>query len=272
MTPPSQSRKVTGSTQGGHRSGAAADLDGKVTLVTGGGAGIGRATALAFADAGARVVVADVDRAGGEDTARAVRERGGAARFIATDVTRAGSVEAMVAATVAVFGRLDCAFNNAGVGSLSRTHEYREEDWDRVMAVNLKGVWLCVKYEVLRMLEQGSGAIVNMASATGLVGARNAAAYVTSKHGVVGLTRAAALEYAEHGIRVNAVCPGVIRTRMHGGRLEDAAEVAHLTAYHPIGRLGEPEEVAAAVVWLSSDAASFVTGTMLSVDGAWTAG
>ena len=251
---------------------AAADLDGKVTLVTGGGAGIGRATALAFADAGASVVVADVDQAGGEDTARAVRERGGAARFIATDVTQAGSVEAMVAATVAVFGRLDCAFNNAGVGSLSRTHEYREEDWDRVMAVNLKGVWLCVKYEVLRMLEQGSGVIVNMASATGLVGARNAAAYVTSKHGVVGLTRAAALEYAEHGIRVNAVCPGVIRTQMHGGRLEDAADAAHLTAYHPIGRLGEPEEVAAAVVWLSSDAASFVTGTMLSVDGAWTAG
>ena len=205
---------------------AAADLDGKVTLVTGGGAGIGRATALAFADAGASVVVADVDQAGGEDTARAVRERGGAARFIATDVTQAGSVEAMVAATVAVFGRLDCAFNNAGVGSLSRTHEYREEDWDRVMAVNLKGVWLCVKYEVLRMLEQGSGVIVNMASATGLVGARNAAAYVTSKHGVVGLTRAAALEYAEHGIRVNAVCPGVIRTQMHGGRLEDAADVA----------------------------------------------
>ena len=186
-------------------------------------------------------------------------------------MTQAGSVEAMVAATVAVFGRLDCAFNNAGVGSLSRTHEYREEDWDRVMAVNLKGVWLCVKYEVLRMLEQGSGVIVNMASATGLVGARNAAAYVTSKHGVVGLTRAAALEYAEHGSGERSVSrgdPHPDARRAAGGRGGCSASDRVPSDRTP----RRAREVAAAVVWLSSDAASFVTGTMLSVDGAWTAG
>ncbi|GIX49235.1 MAG: short chain dehydrogenase [Candidatus Tectimicrobiota bacterium] len=245
-------------------------LAGKVVLVTGAASGIGRATALACAREGARVVVADTAAAGGEETVARIRQAGGEARFVRADVTRAAEVEALVAEAVAAYGRLDCAHNNAGIeGPLAPTAEYPEEAWDRVLAVNLKGVWLCMKYEIAQMLRQGGGAIVNTASLAGLVGARRLAAYVASKHGVVGLTRAAALEYAKAGIRVNAVCPGIIRTamvqRMFLERNPQAEE--RLAASEPMGRLGTPEEVAEAVVWLCSDAASFVTGHALSVDG-----
>jgi NAD(P)-dependent dehydrogenase (short-subunit alcohol dehydrogenase family) len=251
-------------------------LEGRVALVTGGSSGIGRATALAFAQEGARVVIGDVDQEGGEQTVRQVEAEGGKALCLRADVSQASQVEALVEQTVAAYGRLDIGFNNAAdvaahLGALVPTHEYPEENWDRVMEVNLKGVWLCLKYEIRQMLKQGSGAIVNAASALGLVGVANMSGYVASKHGVVGLTRAAALEYADKGIRVNAVCPGYIRTPMTASRLADPAGRARLLEREPIGRVGEPEEVAQAVVWLCSDAASFVTGHALAVDGGWVA-
>jgi NAD(P)-dependent dehydrogenase (short-subunit alcohol dehydrogenase family) len=244
-------------------------VDGKIALVTGGGSGIGRATALTFAREGAKVVVADVVVEGGEDTVRQIKAAGGEAMFLKTDVARAAEVEAMVTAAMATYGRLDCAFNNAGVeGVLQTTVEYGEEHWDRVLAINLKGVWWCMKYEIAQMLKQGSGAIVNTASAAGLVGFPHLSAYVASKHGVVGLTKTAALEYAKAGIRVNAVCPGGIRTPMLERAfkmMEGFAEAA--VATEPVGRLGQPGEIAEAVVWLCSDAASFVTGVPMAVDG-----
>ncbi len=244
-------------------------MDGKVALVTGGAAGIGRASALAFARAGARVVVADIDLSAGEETARLIREAGGEATFVAADVSRAAAVEALVAAAVARYGRLDCAHNNAGVTAGGFTHRLTEAAWDRVMAVNLKGVWLCMKYELAQLLRQrAGGAIVNTSSASGLVGFAGAAAYAASKHGVLGLTRTAALEYAPRGIRVNAVCPSLIRTAMLEQTLATSVEgEARLVALEPMGRLGTPEEVAGPVVWLCSDAASFVTGHALAVDG-----
>jgi NAD(P)-dependent dehydrogenase (short-subunit alcohol dehydrogenase family) len=245
-------------------------LEGKVALVTGGGSGIGRASALAFAREGARVVVADVAVAGGAETVTIIKGAGGKATFVQTDVAKASEVEALLATTVATYGRLDCAHNNAGIeGIEASTADYPEADWDRVIAVNLKGVWLCMKYELPQMQLQGGGAIVNTASIAGLVGAHRMPAYVASKHGVAGLTKAAALEYAKAGIRVNAVCPGVIRTPMVERFFftrHPRAE-ARLTAFEPIGRLGTPEEVAAAVLWLCSDAASFVTGHTMAVDG-----
>jgi len=245
-------------------------LEGKVALVTGAGSGIGRATALACAREGAKVVAADIAVEGGEETVAHIKRAGGEAIFVATDVTQANAVQALIAAAVAAYGRLDCAHNNAGIeGVWATTADYPEDDWDRVMAVNLKGVWLCMKYEIPQMLQQGGGAIVNTASLAGLVGAKRLAAYVASKHGVVGLTKTAALEYAKAGIRVNAVCPGVIHTamveRMFFQRRSQVVE--RLAASEPLGRLGTPEEVAEAVVWLCSDAASFVTGHALSVDG-----
>ena len=248
-------------------------FEGKVALVTGAASGIGRASALAFARERARVVVADVDAKGGEETAGRINEGGGEAVFVQADVSNAASVAAMVDAAVAAYGRLDCAHNNAGIlGELGvLLHEYREEDWDRIMAVNLKGVWLCMKYEIPQMLSQGGGALVNTASVAGLVGSRFAAAYGASKHGVVGLTRTAALQYAQHGIRVNAVCPGLTRTTM-AERIFSAPEImAHRTASQPVGRVGTPEEVAESVVWLCSDAASFVTGHAMAVDGGYVA-
>jgi NAD(P)-dependent dehydrogenase (short-subunit alcohol dehydrogenase family) len=246
---------------------------GQVALVTGAASGIGRATALAFAARGMRVVVSDVQLAAGEETVRLARERGGDARFVRADVSRASDVEMLVSGTLSAYGRLDIAFNNAGIeGVMAATAEAAEADFDRTLAVNLKGVWLCMRHEIPVMLARGRGAIVNCASIAGLVGFPRAGAYVASKHGVVGLTRAAALEYARSGIRVNAVCPGVIRTAMVERVFEKQPDMeAQLAAAEPIGRLGTADEVASAVVWLCSDAASFVTGQAIAVDGGWVA-
>ena len=249
-------------------------FDGKVALVTGGGSGIGRASGLAFARDGAKVVIVDVDVAGGEETVQMIKEAGGEAALVHADVTRTADVEAMVGRAVELYGRLDCAFNNAGVSGRERnlTADYTEDEWDRVVGINLKGVWLCMKSEIVQMLKQGGGAIVNTASVAGLVGIRGTSAYIASKHGVVGLTKAAALEYAESGIRVNAVCPGYIHTPLTQpifDRVEGFEQ--QVLARHPLGRLGQPEEIAEAVVWLSSDAASFVTGHSMPADGGYVA-
>lgn len=248
-------------------------MDGKVALVTGGGAGIGRATALAFARLGARVTVADINADPAEETARLIRDAGGEALAVAVDVADAEQVESMVARTIETHGRLDFAFNNAGIeGVAAMAHEYTEENWDRLISVNLKGVWLCMRAEIREMLERGGGAIVNCSSIAGLVGFPATPAYTASKHGVVGLTRSAALDYAQRGIRINAVCPGVIDTAMidrftHGS---EEAE-AQLVSSEPMGRMGRPEEIADAVIWLCSDGSSFVTGQALAVDGGFVA-
>ena len=252
----------------------AGTMDGKVALVTGAGSGIGQATALTFAREGAKVVVADVNAQGGEETASKIKESGGESIFVHADVSSATDVEAMVSDTVEAFGRLDFAHNNAGISSQGRggpSHEHPEDLWDRVIDINLKGVWLCMKYEIPQMLEQGGGAIVNTASIAGLVGLRNAGAYVASKHGVVGLTKTAALEYAQLGIRVNCVCPGYIETSMTAEILSDTERRTQILAAEPIGRVGTPVEIAEAVVWLCSDAASFVTGHAMTVDGGYVA-
>ena len=245
------------------------DMTGKVALVTGGSSGIGRATALAFAREGAKVAVADLNIVGGQETVSLITGAGGEACFIEADMGEAASVAAMVAKAVETYGRLDYAHNNAGIeGILKRTAEQAEEDWAPVIQINLTGVWLCMKYEIPHMLQQGSGAIVNTASGAGLIGVKRMAAYVASKHGVVGLTKTAALEYAKSGIRINAVCPGVIKTAMVdrvSGNRPDVLD--KMIAAEPIGRSGQPEEVAEAVVWLCSDAASFVTGHAMAVDG-----
>jgi NAD(P)-dependent dehydrogenase (short-subunit alcohol dehydrogenase family) len=245
------------------------DFGGKVVLVTGAGSGIGRATALAFARAGARVVASDISAGGGAETLDQIRSAGGEAIFVAADVARAADMEALVGRTVATYGRLDCAFNNAGIdGGNEAMLDWDEAVFDRTMSVNVKGVFLSMKYEIPVMLGQGAGAIVNAASVVGLVGALGPIAYVTSKHAVVGLTRTAALQYATRGIRVNAVCPGVIRTPMVARALAaDPAAGEIIGQMHPMMRLGEPPEVADAVLWLCSDQASFVTGHPLAVDG-----
>ena len=249
-------------------------FEGKVALVTGAGGGIGRATALAFAREGAGVVASDIAGAGGEETARLVGDAGGDAVHVACDVTRPAEVEALVAAAVDTFGRLDCAHNNAGVeGAYGRTADCEEENFDRTCAVNLKGVFLCLKAEIAHMTVQGGGAIVNTASVAGVEGAKNLPAYVASKHGVMGLTRTAALEYATRGIRVNAVCPGPIRTRMLEAIMEENPRMEPaMVAAVPMRRLGAPEEIAEAVIWLCSDRAAYVTGHGLVVDGGFTAG
>ena len=249
-------------------------LEDRVALVTGGGSGIGEASALAFAREGAKVVVADVDHISGEATAHAIEEAGGKAIFVRADVSQRTDVEAMIRKAIEVYGQLDCAFNNAGIEGTPFVPiaDYAEEVWDRVIDVNLKGVWLCMKYEIIQMLSQGGGAIVNMASVAGLVGGREGTPYFASKHGVVGLTKAAAIEYGQSGIRVNAVCPGLIRTRMGELVLGFGPEVeAQAIAAHPIGRIGASGEVAESVVWLCSDAASFVAGHAMAVDGGYVA-
>ncbi|MGH8008520.1 MAG: SDR family oxidoreductase, partial [Candidatus Binatia bacterium] len=224
----------------------AGTMNGKIALVTGASSGIGRATALTFAREGAKVVAADVTVAAGEETVRMIQAAGGEAVFIKADVSKGTDVEALIKKTVETYGRLDCAFNNAGIeGKFSPTIEGTEENWQRVIDINLKGVWLCLKYEIIQMLKQGGGAIVNTASVAGLVGAAGGSAYVASKHGVNGLTKTAALEYAKQGIRVNSVCPGGIRTPMLERIMSGNPGMSEMiAAMEPVGRLGKPEEIA----------------------------
>ena len=243
----------------------------KVAIVTGGSFGIGRAAAIAFANRGAKVVIADWME--DEETLSAIHSNGGEAIFVKCDVSKDPDVKNMVDKAVSQFGRLDFAFNNAGVEGLSApTHECSEENWDKTIDVNLKGVWLCLKYEIMQMLKNGGGAVVNNASIAGLVGFPNIPAYVASKHGVIGLTKNAALEYAKSKIRVNVVCPGVIKTPMIDRFTGKSKEVEkQFESMEPVGRLGQAEEVAETVIWLCSDASSFVTGDAIPVDGGWTA-
>ncbi|MGO8870059.1 MAG: glucose 1-dehydrogenase [Acidimicrobiales bacterium] len=246
-------------------------LDGKVALVTGGAMGIGRASARIFSREGAAVVVADIDEDGGRRTVELVEADGGRASFVRTDVSVKADVRAMVDHAVTTFGGLDCAHNNAGIAApLAPLADYPDDGWDRTLAVMLTGVYLCMKAEIPIMLEHGGGAIVNTASGVGLVAYPHQAAYTASKHGVVGLTKVAALDYGSRGIRVNAVCPGTARTPMVDRAMRrDPSIDAHLKALHPIGRIGEAEEIAEAAVWLCTPAASFVLGVALPVDGGY---
>jgi len=252
----------------------AGSLQDKVILVTGGGSGIGRATAQLMAKEGAKVMIADYVPEGAERTVKLIKDAGGQASCLAADISVTKQVEAMVAKTVETYGRLDGAFNNAGIeGKMGTdTATAGEENFDRTIAINLKGVWLCMKYELPQMLKQGGGAIVNTASIAGLVGFEGNSAYNASKHGVIGLTKTAALEYAQKNIRVNCVCPGVINTPMVA-RIVDTGQMreSDLTVGEPIGRMGQPQEIGAGVVWLLSEAASFVTGHSLVIDGGWVA-
>lgn len=246
------------------------DLKDKVALVSGAASGIGRATAELFASMGARVVASDVNEEGGAATVAELTAAGHQAIFVAADVTDEDAVAALVASALKVHGRLDCAANCAGVGGgEGTTVDYPEDRWDQIVAINLRGTWLAMRQEIQAMVEQGEGgAIVNVSSTLGLRGAPTASAYSASKHGVLGLTRTAALEYAAAGIRVNAVCPGAIDTPMMDEtfeRFEGFREA--LVSYVPLGRMGRPEEVAAAIVWLCSDGASFITGENLTVEG-----
>lgn len=242
-------------------------------LITGGAAGIGKAAAIAFAARGANVSICDLKVERGEALAHEIEKTGGRAAFFSCDVSKTGDVEKLVAATVKQFGSLNYAFNNAGIeGVMASTDECTEENFDRVIAVNLKGTWLSMRYEIREMLRHGKGAIVNNSSVAGLIGFANASAYVASKHAVVGLTKTAALEYANRGIRVNAICPGVIHTemidRVTGGNPQVERQFAELA---PIARMGTPKEIADAAVWLCSEASSFVTGHALAVDGGFVA-
>jgi NAD(P)-dependent dehydrogenase (short-subunit alcohol dehydrogenase family) len=243
----------------------------KVALVTGGSSGIGRAVALAFAKKGANVVV--IDWIENDEMVDLIKELGSEAIFIKCDVSKTDDVKSMVAQTIAAFGRLDYAFNNAGIeGTQANTIDCTEENWDKTIGVNLKGVWLSMKYEIPEILKQGKGAIVNCASVAGMIGFAGLPAYVASKHGIVGLTKTTALEFATQGIRVNVVCPGVIQTPMIDrltGKTKEAIE--QFTGLEPMRRFGLPEEIANAVVWLCSDEASFVTGHVMAVDGGFTA-
>ncbi|MGH7871435.1 MAG: SDR family oxidoreductase [Candidatus Binatia bacterium] len=245
------------------------DFHERVALVTGASSGIGRASALAFAAVGAKVVVADLSEPGGSETVALIRSAGGEAVFVQADVSKISEVRALIETIVARFGRLDFAHNNAGTeGTIGSTHDCSEENWDTIIDTNLKGVWLCLKYEIPQMLKQSFGAVVNTSSVAGLVGFKGFSAYSASKHGVIGLTKTAALEYAKTGIRINAVCPGLIRTPMIERQIKGDPQIeAQLLAFQPSGRLGTPEEIAATVVWLCSEAASFVTGAALQVDG-----
>jgi NAD(P)-dependent dehydrogenase (short-subunit alcohol dehydrogenase family) len=248
-------------------------MNGKLAIVTGAAAGIGRATALAFANEGANVVLADIDVERGEKAAAEVAGTGVEALFVQNDVSVPGAAEELVHRAVARFGRLDYAFNNAGIeGTPAPTAECTDENWNRVIAVNLTGVFACMRAEIPSMLANGGGAIVNNASVAGLVGFAGTPAYAAAKHGVVGLTKVAALDYAQQGIRVNAVCPGIIDTEMITRFTHNDPEAAaQLLQTEPVGRMGEPAEIADTVVWLCSDRASFVTGQALAVDGGFVA-
>jgi NAD(P)-dependent dehydrogenase (short-subunit alcohol dehydrogenase family) len=243
----------------------------KVALVTGGSSGIGRATALAFARKGAKVVIADWIE--NQETMDLIENLGGEAIFVKCDVSKASDVKALIDKTIATFGRLDFAYNNAGIeGESAPTQDCSEENWDKTIGINLKGIWLCMKYEIPEMLKRSKGAIVNCASVAGLIGFKNSPAYVASKHGVIGLTKTAALENAKLGIRVNAVCPGIIKTPMIDratGNKKEAEE--QFMSMEPVGRFGLAEEIATAVIWLCSDEASFVTGIEMPVDGGFVA-
>src|ERR1700723_946834 len=250
------------------------ELEGKVGLVTGGTSGIGRDTAVLFAKAGAKVVVAGRRELEGNETIELVRAAGGEGLFVKADVSKDSEVATLIQKAVEKFGRLDIAFNNAGIeGVWVPIVRQSEEDWDRTIATNLKGVWLCLKYEIRQMLKQGGGgAIVNMGSIPALLGSAGAAAYSASKHGVIGLTQTAALENAKSGIRINAVCPGFTETPM-ADRIFRVPQIhKHVLGCHPIGRLGRPMEIAEAVVWMCSDRASFMTGQSLVLDGGYLAG
>jgi len=248
-------------------------LNEKVALITGAGSGIGRATARVFAREGSKLALTDVVEAGGQETLKMVKEAGAEAIFVKADVSKSGDVDNMLAQTLQTFGRLDCAFNNAGIGGAGRlTHEYSEEEWNRVIAVNLTGVWLCMKAEITQMLKQGSGSIVNTSSIMGLTGAIRVPAYTAAKHGVAGLTKAAALEYGRYGIRINAVCPAPIYTPLLMSAFEKRPDMEQRYARsEPMKRLGQPEEVGEAVAWLCSDRASYVTGLPMPVDGGYMA-
>jgi NAD(P)-dependent dehydrogenase (short-subunit alcohol dehydrogenase family) len=259
--------------KGGNKQPAGISFAGKVALVTGAAGGIGRAAALAFGRAGATVVVADTSVDGGHATAAMIVEAGGKALFVQTNVTRAAEVEALIDKTVASYGRLDCAFNNAGIEEEHLALADGDEAlFDRIMDVNVKGAWLCMKYQIRQMLKQGGGTIVNTASVAGLTGAPTQAIYAASAHAVVGLTRTAAAEYARAGIRINSVCPGAVKTPMLARALErEPQREKKLRSAHPIGRFAEPAEIANAGLWLCSDQSSFVTGHQLAVDGGLTA-
>lgn len=246
----------------------------KVALITGAASGIGRSTALAFAQEGAQVIVSDVAVAGGEETVQLIQDAGGAAHFVRADVANAEDVAALVAAAVARYGRLDIGINNAGIGSSwQRLADYALEDWHSVIAVNLTGVFLCMQQELKQMLQQGSGAIVNVASIAGLRGLANSSAYTASKHGVVGLTKAAALEYAAKNIRINAVCPVFTRTPLFEALFDiNPTYEDRFKQNIPMRRYGKPEEIAQAILWLCSDRAEFMTGHALPVDGGMMAG
>jgi NAD(P)-dependent dehydrogenase (short-subunit alcohol dehydrogenase family) len=249
-------------------------LDGKVALITGAGSGIGQATSRIFAREGAKLVLADVVEEGGNQTLKMVQELRAHAIFVKCDVSKWNDVDAAVAKAVTTYGRLDCAFNNAGIeGEGGNTHECTEGNWARVISINLTGVWLCMKAEITQMLKQGGGgAVVNTSSGAGLAGIRGMPAYVAAKHGVAGLTRAAALEYGRQGIRINAVCPGPIRTPMMARGLKRRPDLEERYARsEPLKRLGEPEEIGEAAAWLCSERASYVTGLPMPVDGGFMA-
>ena len=243
-------------------------FEGKVALVTGGGSGIGRASAVTFAKEGAKVVVADVDVEAGKETVQMITKNGGDAIFVRADVSKEAEVETLINKTVETYGRLDCAFNSAGIeANWAGIVECTEEDWDRVIDINLKGTWMCMKYEIPQMVKCGGDAIVNASSIAGLVGFPGITPYVASKHGVVGLTKAVALEYAKNGIRINAICPAAVQTPMFERTFSGDRKPAAV----PMGRVAAPEEVAEVVLWLCSDGASFVTGHPMSVDGGYVA-